>query len=91
MPFATSNVIQARGGDTWVMRGQWTGNIGDAPGTIKVPGAQLISADFYTNFASGAGGPSMVNGSGSGTLPITVTIDTYNANVTAGTFRIESK
>lgn len=90
MAFSTSNVVVGRDGDTWCTRGQWTGNIGDAPGTIKVPGALLLDCAFNPNLASG--GPSgPIAFSGTGTLPITVTVGPYNVNVTAGTFVIKSK
>lgn len=90
MAFATSNVVCGRSGDAWETRGSWTGGIGDAAGTIKVPGAQVLRVDINPNLSSG--GPNMpVAFSFSGSLPVTVTLGPINEVVTAGTFCILSK
>lgn len=91
MAFATTNVRVAPGPDqSYVTTGSWTGEVGNAAGTIKVPGARLLKAVFWPNLASG--GPSeVIYGTGSGVLPITVTVAEHKNTVTAGTFEITSQ
>lgn len=88
MAFATSNVARDNAGSTSIMRGNWTGTVGDAAGTVTGRGFAL-SAEFLDNNSTGPGQviPARISNS-SGTWTVTVP---YSATCTAGTFRIEFK
>lgn len=89
MAFATQNVRTTVFGNLRVTYGDWTGSVGDAPGTVTVAGGRVYLADF--NDLDG-GTPTMIrvpvsiSSSGSTT---TVTVDNQ-ASVTTGQFLIIS-
>lgn len=53
MAFADSLKRTESLGSSWLTTGKWTGTVGDAAGTITVPGQQVLSAQFDTNLSSG--------------------------------------
>ena len=88
MAFATSNVVRDGGGSFAVMRGSWTGTVGDSAGTVTGNG-NVISADFWDNNSVTPGQVIPVRMSTtSGVWTVTVP---YGQTVTSGTFRIEFK
>lgn len=88
MAFATANVVRDNAGSTSIMRGTWTGTVGDSAGTVTGNG-NVLSADFYDNNSTTPGQAIPVRMSNSsGTWTVTVP---YQSTVTAGTFRIEFK
>lgn len=90
MAFATSQVVLRRADDAWRTTGKWTGSVGDAAGTLTVPGMQVDEVVFKNNLATG--GPAndpVVTFSASGGL-ITVTV-TNAVAVTNGFFTIVSR
>lgn len=89
MAFSTSNVQRTVWGNMRIMYGQWTGAVGDAPGTITVSGGQLWLSVFNTNLSTGPQQvPSLVSEGPTGTTGIlTLTIPNQNT-VTAGTFMV---
>ena len=56
MAFATSQVKVESTGSHWRTTGKWTGAIGDAGGTISVPGMEVTDAAFEQNLSSGGPG-----------------------------------
>lgn len=89
MAFATTNVKKSVFGNMKVLVGNWSGAVGDAPGTIQVEGGQVYLANFQPQLSSGA---QMLEtfSSPSGTAGV-VTLTVYNqAAVTSGTFIIIS-
>lgn len=88
MAFAVSNTKLTVTGGIRVYSGKWTGAAGDAAGSIDIGSAEVISADFDPNKASG--GPTekpLVSRSVSGS---TTTLSVYNKDtVTDGKFKIE--
>jgi hypothetical protein len=46
MAFATQNVRRSAFGDLKVTAGDWTGNAGDANGTLNVEGGRVYHAEF---------------------------------------------
>ncbi len=90
MAFATSNVQKGYLGNLKVTYGNWSGSVGDAPGTIGIEGGQIYLVSFQGQQASGPYCPE-TESSVSGTAGV-VTLTVYNqANVTSGTFLIVSK
>ena len=88
MAFATSNVVREGFGSTAVMRGTWTGTVGDSGGSVTGSGYAL-SADFIDNNATTPGQEILARiSNSSGTWTVTVP---YEATCTVGTFRIEFK
>lgn len=88
MAFATANVVRDNAGSTAVMRGTWTGTVGDSAGTVTGSGYAL-SADFMDNSSTTPGQEILARiSNSSGTWTVTVP---YSQTVTAGTFRIEFK
>lgn len=89
MAFATSNVIGGPIANRFFLQGDWTGNSGDAAGTIQVAGGRVWESEFYTQSTS-PGGPtaSQVPIGISVNAPY-VTLQVYNhEEVTAGRFFI---
>ena len=88
MAFATSNPVAGNAGNRRVVSGTWTGSVNDNAGTMDVGSANVISADFDPNKASG--GPverPLVSRSVSGAI---TTLTIYNKQaVTDGKFRVE--
>lgn len=86
MAFTTSNVQKSYFGNLKVLVGDWSGTIGDAPGTIQVEGGRVYISEVT---AEGAAQPYQieipVSTSTSGSVT-TVTI--YNQNTTSGQFII---
>lgn len=90
MAFATSNLSRENYGSVNVLRGNWTGTVGDAAGTVTVAGGAVFSAHFEDNLTSGPD---------QGLVPVSVstssgqsTVSVYNhATVTSGTFEIRFK
>lgn len=88
MAFATSNVARDSYGTVAVMRGSWTGTLGDASGTVTGSG-HCLGADFHSNASTGPANPIRpVVSNSSGTWTVTVP---YFETVTAGTFEIRFK
>jgi len=88
MAFATSNLLRDGNGSSALMRGSWTGTIGDASGTITGSG-YCFDASFLTNSTSGPANPIRpVISNSSGTWTVTVP---YSETITAGTFEIRFK
>lgn len=90
MAFAASQIRVEPIGSAWLTSGKWTGAVGDTTGTVKVPGALVLGAQFSHNLASG--GPVQVVpwSYTAGTNPSTVTIHN-GSTVTAGQFFIISR
>lgn len=88
MAFATSNVNRDNAGSLNVVRGSWTGTVGDAAGTVEGRG-YCVDAVFQDNNSASPGQniPVRISNS-SGTWTVTVP---YEATVTAGTFSIRFK
>ena len=88
MAFATASVGRENGGTVNILRGSWTGSVGDSEGTVTGRG-YATSADFSTNLTSGPDNriPARISNS-SGVWTVTVP---YNQAVTAGTFEIKFK
>lgn len=88
MAFGTSNVVRESSGSGNILRGSWTGVVGDAAGTITGGGA-VLSAMAQTNNSTGPENaiPCRMSNSGNSW---TVTIP-YQATVTSGTFEIKFK
>lgn len=88
MAFATSNIVRESNGSQAVMRGTWTGTVGDSAGTVTGKGYAL-SARFDDNNSTTPGTviPTRISNS-SGDWTVTVP---YSQTVTAGTFKIEFK
>jgi len=88
MAFATSDLKFNVSGSNRVMTGKWTCSAGDTAGTIDIGSANVISAEFDPNLASG--GPAekpLVSRSTSGS---TTTLTIYHKQtVTDGKFKIE--
>lgn len=88
MAFATSNVLGDTAGTSKVLKGQWSGSAGDAPGTIAVAGGQVYKADFEDMDSTGP--TTYVAPTSFSTSGYITTITVYNnANVTTGRFKIE--
>jgi len=88
MAFATANLSRDGAGSMAVLRGQWTGTIGDANGTVTGNG-YCHDATFRPNTTTGPSNVIQTRVSNSsGTWTVTVP---YQETVTAGTFRIEFK
>ena len=90
MAFATSEVVLRRADDAWRTTGRWTGAIGDAAGTITVPGMRVDEAVFNNNLATGgpANSPAVTFTSSGGIVTVTV----HNAvTVSGGFFTIVSR
>lgn len=88
MAFATSDVARDNAGSVAVMRGTWTGVVGDASGTVTGKG-HVLSAQFDANTTNGPANPirpTWTNSSGTWTVTIP-----YFETVTAGTFEIRFK
>lgn len=86
MAFATSNLVRESGGSSAVLRGTWTGTVGDSNGTVTGSG-YAFSADFRPNTSTGPSDALQTRISNSGgTWTVTVP---YQETVTAGTFKIE--
>lgn len=88
MAFATANIVREGSGSSAVMRGTWTGTVGDSAGTITGKGYAL-DAEFFDNSSTTPGQrliPRISNSSGDWTVTIP-----YSQTVTAGTFKIEFK
>lgn len=87
MAFATSSVKTASGGNLRWLVGNWTGNVGDAAGTVTLKGGSVYLCHFYNQDATSQEDrptPCDISVS-SGTITITV----YNHNdVTQGRFII---
>ena len=88
MAFATSNVVRDGGGSVAVMRGTWTGTVGDDVGTVTGSG-HALSAEFRPNTSTSPSDAIQTRiSNSSGTWTVTVP---YFETVTAGTFKIEFK
>lgn len=87
MAFSTSNVIGGPLGNRFFLQGDWTGNSGDAAGTLQVAGGRVWQAEFFTQ-ATSAGGPTASQVPvGLTTVAPYVTVQVYNhEEVTAGRF-----
>ena len=88
MAFATANVVRDNGGSNNILRGSWTGSVGDSAGTVTGRG-RALSADFSPHLTAGPDNkiPTQISKS-SGVWTVTVP---YNQAVTAGTFEIKFK
>lgn len=88
MAFATSSIVRETSGSVAVMRGTWTGTVGDSAGTVTGSGYAL-SAEFDDHNSTTPGQailPRISNSSGTWTVTVP-----YSQTVTAGTFKIEFK
>jgi len=88
MAFATSNIVRENAGSQAIMRGSWTGSVGDDEGTVTGSGYAL-GAEFYDHRSETPGQriiPRISNSSGTWTVTVP-----YSQAVTAGTFKIEFK
>ena len=85
MAFATTDIFRDSGGSTSVLRGSWSGTVGDSAGTVTGRG-YAIQADFITNDSTSPGQviPARISNS-SGTWTVTVP---YQETVTGGQFSI---
>lgn len=88
MAFATSNVSRDNNGTANVLRGTWTGAVGDASGTVQGNGYAL-TAFFQSNNSTFPGDsiPARISNS-NGTWTVTVP---YQGTVTNGVFEITFK
>ena len=87
MAFATANVQRTQFGNLNVTYGDWTGNQGDAAGTIGVEGGRVYLSSFTSQDTTGpatADNPVSVSTTGSVT---TVTVY-YHEEVATGRFLI---
>ena len=90
MAFATSQLRTEPIGASWLTTGKWTGSVGDAAGSISVPGALVLGAQFSVNQSSGGPVEYVPWSYTAGTNPSAVTV--YNKEtVTAGQFFIISR
>lgn len=90
MAFATSNVRVESLGHSWLTTGTWTGAVGDAAGTLTVPGQQVLSGKFDTNLSSG-GPTAPVAWSFSASNGVSTVSVYYHQTVTDGKFAIISR
>lgn len=89
MAFSTSNVIGGPLGNRFKLEGDWSGNIGDAAGTLQLAGGRVYEANFETQ-ATSPGGPT------ANKVPVGIvvaapyiTLQIYNhEDVTAGRFTV---
>lgn len=87
MPFATSNIRRTNlGGGLKLTAGQWTGDVGDAAGTVTVQGGAVYGAEFKSNAAGGNKAP-WTDAAGSAGNTRTLTVENIQS-VTAGVFWI---
>jgi hypothetical protein len=89
MAFATANVKANYFGSLNVTTGDWSGNLGDAAGTVTVKGGRVYFANFMDQDATSPQPVDFqVSASQSGAVT-TLTVNNNN-NVTAGRFLIIS-
>ena len=89
MAFTTSNLTYSPLGVRSCVQGDWTGNIGDAAGTLQLAGGRVYEANFETQ-ATSPGGPT------ANKVPVGISINApyitlqiYNhEDVTAGRFQV---
>jgi len=87
MAFSTSNLVARNYGSSRGMTGTWSCTAGDAPGTIAIGAANVISYDFDSNTTGSPSEKPLVSQSTSGS---TTTLTVYHhQTVTSGRFRIE--
>lgn len=87
MAFSTSNLQARNYGSTRGMTGNWSCTAGDAPGTIAIGAANVISYDFDPATSSGPSEKPLVSASTSGS---TTTLTIYHhQTVSNGKFKIE--
>ena len=90
MAFATSQVRTESAGSSWRTTGKWTGAVGDAAGTLTVPGAEVLSAAFLPNKSTGGpANPPSVSWTSTGGVA-TITVSNY-VTVSDGRFDILSR
>lgn len=87
MAFSTSNVRTGTAGDLKMIAGDWTGQAGDAPGTMTVAGGRIYLASFNGNASTPTVDEEAVGISGPSSGLMTVSVY-YHENVTAGQFLI---
>ena len=87
MAFATSNLVARNTGSYRSVSGNWSCLAGDAPGTIDIGAANVISYDFDPASTSSPQEKPLVTGTTVGNIT-TLTVYTHKT-VTAGKFRIE--
>ena len=88
MPFATTNVRRSNlGGGHKITTGDWTGQVGDATGTIVVQGGVVHAAEFRENLAGSTIRANWSDAAGTAGNTRTLTVENIAA-VTAGKFWI---
>jgi len=87
MAFATSNVKAVSFGSVLGLVGDWSGNAGDAEGTVTLKGGRVYLVNFYNQDAtSGEDRPTPCSVAvSSGTITVTVN---NQSNVTNGRFTL---
>lgn len=89
MAFTTSNVIGGPIANRFFIQGDWTGNSGDAAGTVQVAGGRVWEADFLTQATSPGGPTASLVPTGITVAAPYVTVQVYNhEEVAAGRFFI---
>jgi hypothetical protein len=85
MAFATQNPRTVNlGGGLRVFAGNWTGTVGDAPGSLTVQGAQVYVAEFRSLLSSDPYADRVPVSWAAGTASGTVTFTIPNNNTVAG-------
>lgn len=87
MAFATSNVVARNYGSTRGVTGNWSCSSGDAPGTLDIGSAGVISFDFDPASTTSPQEKPLVTASTTGSIT-TLTVY-HHKTVTNGKFKIE--
>jgi hypothetical protein len=89
MAFATSNLNGGPYFNRFKLEGDWTGNSGDAVGTVQLAGGRVYEANFYTQATSPGGPTASQVPIGVSVVAPYITVQVYNhEEVTAGRFTI---
>lgn len=89
MSFATANLNYSPLGTRSKLEGDWTGNQGDATGTVTVSGGRVYEAIFHTQPSTPGGPTANIVPVGVSTSGSQITVQVYNhEEVTAGRFTI---
>lgn len=89
MAFATTNLNYMPMGIRSCLQGDWTGNSGDATGTVTLSGGRVYSAEFFTQPTTPGGPTASQVPVGVTTSGSQITVQVYNhEEVTAGRFQI---
>ena len=82
MAFATANVKATYFGNLTVTYGDWSGSVGDAPGSLTVKGGRVYLANFTSEDGSGPQQVEIALGVSQSNATSTITVNNNAATVT---------